>query len=67
MVLPGMGGGEIAARIREIHPEVKVLYTSGYTDDVMVRGGLLERGAAFLEKPFTPSILARRVREVLDS
>ena len=67
MVLPGMGGGEIAARIRDIHPRAKVLYTSGYTDDVIVRRGLMERGAAFLEKPFTPSILARRVREVLDS
>ena len=43
----------------------RVLYTSGYTDDVIVRGGLMERGAAFLEKPFTPSVLARKVREVL--
>ena len=67
VALPGMGGGEIAARIHEIHPAAKVLFTSGYTDDMIVRGGLLERGAAFLEKPFTPSILARRVRDVLDS
>lgn len=52
---------------REIHPKVKVLFTSGYTDDVIVRRGLLQRGGAFLEKPFTPSLLARRVREVLDS
>jgi two-component system cell cycle sensor histidine kinase/response regulator CckA len=67
MVLPGMGGRAIAARIHEIHPQAKVLYTSGYTDDVIFRGGLLERGAAFLEKPFTPNVLARRVRQVLDS
>jgi PAS domain S-box-containing protein len=67
MVLPGMGGSAIAARIREIHPRAKVLYTSGYTDDAIVRRGLMERGAAFLEKPFTPSVLARKVREVLDS
>jgi PAS domain S-box-containing protein len=67
MVLPGMGGSEIAARIRDIHPRAKVLYTSGYTDDVIVRRGLMERGAAFLEKPFTPNVLARRVRAVLDS
>ena len=66
MVLPGMGGGEIAARIHEIQPNAKVLYTSGYTDDVIVRRGLMERGSAFLEKPFTPTILARKVREVLD-
>jgi DNA-binding NarL/FixJ family response regulator len=67
MVLPGIGGSEIAARILEIHPDVKVLYTSGYTDDAIVRRGLLERGAAFIEKPFTPNALARRVREILDS
>jgi PAS domain S-box-containing protein len=67
MVLPGMGGSEIAARILEIHPEAKILFTSGYTDDVIVRRGLMERGAAFLEKPFTPNMLARKIREVLDS
>jgi CheY-like chemotaxis protein len=67
MVLPGMGGSEIASRIRELAPRVKVLYTSGYTDDVIVRLGFTEKGAAFLEKPFTPEALARKVREVLDS
>jgi two-component system, cell cycle sensor histidine kinase and response regulator CckA len=66
MVLPGMGGGEIAARVREIHPRAKVLYTSGYTDDIIVRRGMMEHGSAFLEKPFTPALLARKVREVLD-
>jgi two-component system cell cycle sensor histidine kinase/response regulator CckA len=66
MVLPGMGGSEIAARVRQIHPAIKVLYTSGYTDDTIVRRGMLEHGAAFVEKPFTPSLIARRVREVLD-
>jgi PAS domain S-box-containing protein len=67
MVLPGIGGSEIAARIHDIHPQSKVLYTSGYTDDAIVRGGLIERGSAFLEKPFTPNLLARRIREVLDA
>jgi two-component system, cell cycle sensor histidine kinase and response regulator CckA len=66
MVLPFMGGSAIAAAIREIHPQAKVLFTSGYTDDVIVRRGLMEQGAAFLEKPFTPNVLARKVREVLD-
>jgi CheY-like chemotaxis protein len=66
MVLPGIGGSEIAARILKIHPDAKVLYTSGYTDDVIIRRGLIERGAAFLEKPFTPNALARKVREILD-
>lgn len=45
----------------------EVLLTSGYTDDAIVRRGLMERGGAFLEKPFTPSLLAKKVREVLDS
>jgi PAS domain S-box-containing protein len=67
MVLPGIGGSEIAARILEIHPDAKVLYTSGYTDDVIVRRGLIKRGAGFIEKPFTPNALARKVREILDS
>jgi FixJ family two-component response regulator len=65
--LPGIGGSEIAARILEIHPDAKVLYTSGYTDDVIVRRGLIKRGAGFIEKPFTPNALARKVREILDS
>jgi len=67
MVLAGMGGSEIASRIRELYPKIKVLYSSGYTDDVMVRRGFSEKGAAFLEKPFTPNVLARKVRAVLDS
>jgi two-component system cell cycle sensor histidine kinase/response regulator CckA len=67
MVLPGMGGSEISARIHDIRPGVKVLYTSGYTDDLIIRRGLMEQGAAFLEKPFTPNLIARKVREVLDS
>ena len=66
MVLPGMGGSEIAARVLAIHPRSKVLFTSGYTDDGIVRRGLMERGSAFLEKPFTPDVLARKVRDVLD-
>jgi len=66
MILPGMGGSAIAARIREIHPGVRVLYCSGYTDDDIVRRGLIDRDAAFLEKPFTPAALARKVREILD-
>jgi len=62
-----MGGSGIAMRIREVAPQTKVLYTSGYTDDVIVRLSSTEEGAAFLEKPFTPETLARKVREVLDS
>jgi two-component system, cell cycle sensor histidine kinase and response regulator CckA len=67
MVLPGIGGAEIAARIRERFPEVKVLYASGYSDAVILQRGHYEKGAAFLEKPFSAAALSRKVREVLDS
>jgi PAS domain S-box-containing protein len=67
MVLPGIGGAEIAARIRERFPEIKVLYASGYSDAVILKRGHYERGAAFLEKPFSAAALSRKVREVLDS
>jgi len=67
MVLPGIGGAEIAARIRERFPEIKVLYASGYSDAVILKRGRYERGAAFLEKPFSAAALSRKVREVLDS
>jgi two-component SAPR family response regulator len=61
-----MKGPDVASKVREIHRDVKVLYTSGYTENVVVRQGLLDKGTAFLEKPFTPDRLARRVRRILD-
>ena len=64
--MPLMGGRELAERLRETHPEAAALYTSGYTDDTIVGHGILEPGARFLQKPFTPAGLARSVREVLD-
>jgi CheY-like chemotaxis protein len=67
MVLPGMGGSETASKIRVLAPEVKVLFMSGYTEDLLLRHAPLETGTAFLEKPFTPVGLARKVREVLDA
>jgi len=66
VVMPGASGRELARRLAESRPDTKVLYVSGYTDDAIVRHGMLEPGLAFLQKPFSPDTLARKVREVLD-
>jgi CheY-like chemotaxis protein len=65
VVLPGASGREIARQVVATRPSVRVLYMSGYTDDVIVQHGVLEPGLAFLQKPFTGDALARRIREVL--
>ncbi len=65
MVMPGMGGRELAARLAGARPEIKVIYMSGYTEYATVRQGELEQNAVLLTKPFTRGILARTVREVL--
>jgi PAS domain S-box-containing protein len=65
VVMPGLSGRELADRIMETRPGIRVLYMSGYTENVVTSGGLLEQGLAFLQKPFSPSVLVRRIREVL--
>ena len=66
LIMPEMGGRELATRLRQRNPDVKVLFTSGYTEDVMIRGGDTGPSSSFLAKPFTPEVLTQRVREVLD-
>jgi PAS domain S-box-containing protein len=67
VVMPEIGGRMLAEQLRGQRPGLKVLYSSGYTADAVVRHGMLGPGIAFLQKPFTPEVLARKVRDVLDS
>jgi two-component system cell cycle sensor histidine kinase/response regulator CckA len=67
VVMPGMSGRELAKLISSRYPQTRILYMSGYTDNVIATGGVLEPGVAFLQKPFTPRGMASKVREVLDA
>jgi PAS domain S-box-containing protein len=67
VVMPRMGGRELYERIRQQLPGIKVLYMSGYTDDAIVHHGVLEEGTAFLQKPYSPISLVRKVKEVLET
>jgi PAS domain S-box-containing protein len=66
VVMPGMSGRIVVDRLRALYPQVKVLYMSGYTDDTVVRQGIFEADVNFLQKPFTATALALKVREALD-
>ena len=67
VVMPKMKGPEVADRLRSMYPEMKVLYVSGYTADMIDQHGVLESGTHFIQKPFAPVDLLNRVRELLDS
>ena len=65
VVMPLMGGRELADKLRMIRPDMNVLFASGYTDDVVVSRDILEGGTQFIQKPFTPANLAQKVRETI--
>jgi two-component system cell cycle sensor histidine kinase/response regulator CckA len=68
VIMPRLGGRELSENLSQLIPAIKVLFMSGYTDDQLLQRGVLQSGSGnFLEKPFTPDALARKVREVLET
>ena len=67
VVMPEMSGPDVVKKISSLKPGLRVLFISGYTDEALIHHGVLRSGAAFLQKPFLPEALVRKVREVIDS
>ena len=67
VVMPNLNGKDLSDRVLALHPETRILFTSAYTENAIVHQGVLNSGVAFLQKPFTPSTLALKVRDVLDA
>ncbi len=66
VIMPGMSGRTLALRLTVLRPDMRTIYMSGYTDDAITRHGVLEHGVTYVQKPFSPDALVRKVREVLD-
>ena len=67
VVMPKLSGKEVAQQLQAIHPETKVLFMSGYTDEAIVHHGIVDSGIAFIQKPFSERALAQKIRDVLDA
>jgi CheY-like chemotaxis protein len=67
MIMPGMSGRELATALEGLRPQMKVIFTSGYTDDVLLQNGQFDAGDHFIGKPYTAVALRHKVREVLDA
>ena len=67
VVMPHMGGRDLADRIVSVFPDIRILFMSGYTEDVIAHHGVLEPGLDFIQKPFSPGGLLRKVRDILDT
>jgi response regulator RpfG family c-di-GMP phosphodiesterase len=66
VIMPLMGGKALAELLKMTNPDIEILFTSGYPDDAIMRHGVLDPSFGFLGKPYSPAILARKVREMLD-
>ncbi|MGY8803313.1 MAG: response regulator, partial [bacterium] len=67
VIMPGLNGRELAAKVAELHPKIAVLYVSGYSDDVLTQKGILDDGLKLLKKPFQLDVLTKLIRELLDA
>ena len=67
VIMPNVGGPELARHLKVLFPQLKVVFMSGYTDDAVVRHGLLDAQVSFIQKPYTPAGLAQKIRQVLDA
>jgi CheY-like chemotaxis protein len=67
VVMPGMNGVELAKRLRSCDPQLKVVFVSGYADSIILRHGALDEKARFVQKPYRPTLLASKIREVLEA